>query len=304
MPSSTMDADGSSARTFPTDVGKSVWSAPSVPPAMFSGSPTTSRHERERVLDRLIGPRDLVARQLVVEVRAGAADVDVLEQVRQRPAVGAGDRVRRQPGGLDGLGGRDHVVERRGRLYPGRLVGRDVVPAERLAARLEQEAVEGAFELRDLRDGLAVVLDHHVAHEVERQQVAGRGELADEAGLGGSRQIGRVAALDRRRQQGGQVVAGRVVGDLDVRVLLAEAVEHGLEVLRLDVLPDAHDRDLARDVLGRGCRSGLCRSRICGSGLCRCGLRGCGLRGGGLGRCGLLVVAPARGCREREHGDE
>ena len=38
----TIAASGESLNTFPTEVGMSVSRAPSVPPAMFSESPTTS----------------------------------------------------------------------------------------------------------------------------------------------------------------------------------------------------------------------------------------------------------------------
>jgi hypothetical protein len=102
-PSITIAAFGGSEKTFATEVGKSVCSAPDVPPAMLSVSPTTFGHRRQRVLDRLVGPLDLVLRQLVVLLRPGRAEVDVLEQVGERPAVGAADRVRRDARRLDRL---------------------------------------------------------------------------------------------------------------------------------------------------------------------------------------------------------
>ena len=54
------------------------------------------------------------------------------------------------------------------------------------------------------------------------------------------------AALDRGREAGHDLVPGREIGDLDVRIQLTEAFENRLDRLLLRVTgPDAHQRDLA-----------------------------------------------------------
>ena len=55
-----------------------------------SGAGPELGHHFERLRDRLICPRDLVIGQLVVEVRARGAQVNVLEPIGQRPTnIGA-----------------------------------------------------------------------------------------------------------------------------------------------------------------------------------------------------------------------
>jgi hypothetical protein len=73
-------------------------------------------------------------------------------------------------------------------------------------------------------------------------------------------EVGRIAALDGRGEDGDELVAARRVVDRDARVLLGEAVDHGLERGLLLAAPDRHDRDRAGDVpAGLGCGSVLAR---------------------------------------------
>ena len=95
-------------------------------------------------------------------------------------------------------------------------------------------------------DRLAEVLVHRVLREVERLQRAPLDEVGHRARLRDRRDVGRVAALDRGREHGGDVVAARGVLDRHVRVLLGEAVDDGLEGLLLVAGPDADHRDRCR----------------------------------------------------------
>ena len=95
-PSMTIAASGSSVSTLEIEPGLSVWSAPCGTAGDVVRVAVDLGHLRERVLHGLVGPRDLVRRELVVLLDARGADVDVLEQVGEGPAVRAGERVRRQ----------------------------------------------------------------------------------------------------------------------------------------------------------------------------------------------------------------
>ena len=135
-------------------------------------------------------------------------------------------------------------------LDAGVLEGLDVVPDGRLVGRLEEQRVELLVERADLDDRVAEVLGDRLLREVDRLERASLDVALDEARLGHDRHVGRVAALDRRDENGRQRVAGRVVRDVDVRVLLGEPVDDRLERLLLRPRPGAHDRDLAGDVTG------------------------------------------------------
>jgi hypothetical protein len=88
--------------------------------------------------------------QLVVLVRAGRAEVDVLEEVGKGPPVGAADRVGRETGRLDGLRRLEELVPRLRCRDAGILEDRDVVPDGRLVGALEQEAVELAVDRAEI----------------------------------------------------------------------------------------------------------------------------------------------------------
>ncbi len=219
----TMAPFASSAKTLLTEVGKSDWSAPSVPPTMLSASPTIlAISVRASLTDWSVQGISWLE-QLVVHVAAGRAQVDVLEEVGEGPPLGSADRVGGQAGGLDRLGVREELIPVLRGLDAGVLEGLDVVPVGRLVGRLEEEGVELVVERPHLEDRLAEVLGDGFLREVDRLQRAALDVALDEARLGNDGDRRRVAALDRRRQHGRQRVARRVVADVDVRVLLVEA---------------------------------------------------------------------------------
>jgi hypothetical protein len=196
-----------------------------------------------------------VCGQLVVLVGAGRADVDVLEEVGERPAVGAADRIGRHARSLERLRILEEVVPGLGRLDACVLEDRDVVPDGRLVGPLEEEAVELAVNRPELDGRRGVVRRDRVLGEVDRLDLAALGVLLDRPGLGDRRQVGRIAALHGRREDGDDVVAGGVVLDVDVGALLLEAVENGLDRFLLGRHPDAHERDGSRAALGSSCRA-------------------------------------------------
>ncbi len=181
--------------------------------------------------------------QLVVFLGTRLAEVDVLEQVGERPTVGATDRVGREARCIDGLRGREQIVPGRRRLDTGIRERRDVVPNGRLVGGLEEEPVKRSVDRAELDRIVAKVRLHIVFHEVERLQRLLPDEVLHEPRLRQERHVGRIPALDRRRELRRQLVARRCVLDIHVRVLLGEPVEHCLERLLLGAGPDAHDRD-------------------------------------------------------------
>ncbi len=235
-------------------------------------------HLRQRILDRLIGPRDLVPRELVVHVSTGRPQIDVLEEVGERPALGSADRVGGKARGLDRLGVREELLPVFGGLDAGVLEGLDVVPVGRLVGSLEEHGVELVLERPHFDDRLGEVLGDGVLREVDRLQRPSLHVLLDEPRLGDNRHVRGAPTLHGRRENGRKRVAGRVVRDVDVGVLLGEAVDDRLERLLLRPRPRAHDRDLPRDR----------RSSTPGVG------------GARFPRALLVVVSAARGCEERE----
>ncbi len=218
-------------------------------------------------------------RQLVVLLRARFAEVDVLEQVGEGPAVGAADRVGRDAGRRDRVAGLEEVVPVRRGLDACVLENGDVVPDGRLVGALEKEAVELPVDRAEVEPRLGETLLDLVLREVDRLQRAALGEVGHEARLRQRCDVGRVASLDRRREHGRRLLR-RLVGNLDVRVLLGEAVEDGLEGLALGARPHRQDADVAGDVAGAS----------------RLG------RAAGAGR--LVVVAAAAGGEKREYAGE
>ena len=96
-------------------------------------------------------------------------------------------------------------------------------------------------------DRVAEVLGHRVRREVERLERPALDEVGHRARLRHRRDVGRVAALDRGREDGDDVVAARGVLDRHVRVVRGEAVDHGLEGLLLGAGPDPDHRNVAGD---------------------------------------------------------
>ena len=88
---------------------------------------------------------------------------------------------------------------------------RDVVPDGRLVGRLEEQRIELLVERADLDDGLAEVLGDRLLGEVDRLEHASFDVALDQARLGHDRDVGRIAALDRRGEHGRQRVARGVV---------------------------------------------------------------------------------------------
>ena len=203
----------------------------------------------------LVGPRDLVRRQLVVHLRAGGTEVDVLEEIRDRPADVHAHRVRRDPGGLDRVADLCEVVPRLRRLDPGLLEGRDVVPDRRFVGALEHHAVLRALDSARIGDVLAEGVHDLLPKIVDRLDRVLPREVGHQAGLPERGDCRRVATLDRCREQRREVVAARRVPDAHVRIGLLEAVDHGLERLLLLAGPDRHHRDGAGDVLAPCCVS-------------------------------------------------
>ena len=116
--------------------------------------------------------------------------------------------------------------------------------------RLDVDAVERAVDRPRRDDVLAQVLrPRSSTREVERLDVSALGEVRDRARLGDGREVRRVAALERGREARDELVTGRLIRDVDVRIGLAEAVEDVLDRLLLRPHPDAHERDRAADVL-------------------------------------------------------
>ena len=206
-------------------------------------------HERERVLHGLIRPRDLVRHELVVHLGSRRAEVDVLEDVRHRPADVDADRVRGDPRGLKRVAGFVQLVPGLGSAHARLLEGRDVVPHGRLVSPLEHDPVLRPVDRADVRDGFPEVVDDRLAQVVDRLKGPLLHEALHEPGLAHGGDVGRIAAFDSGRQQRCKVVAAGRVLDVDVRVELVEAVDHGLERLLLLAAPDRHHRDVAGDVL-------------------------------------------------------
>jgi hypothetical protein len=198
----------------------------------------------ERLDDALMGPRDLVACQLVVQVRPGRGQVDVLEHVGQRPPLSRTDREPGHAGLGHRAGGLEHLVPRRRRLDPRLLEGADVVPPRGLVGRLEVDAVEGPVNGPEVRpDRVVVLLEIGGRLLADGGQCVLGDEIADEAGLRDERHVGRVATLDLRPEErphvGGLLVARLGAG------LFGEGVQDGLEILLLSAGPDGRDADLA-----------------------------------------------------------
>ena len=234
-------------------------------------------HLREGVGHRRIGPGNLVLRQLVVLLRTGLAEVDVLEQVGEGPAVGAADRVGRDAGRRDRVAVLEEVVPVRRGLDACVRENGHVVPDGRLVGALEKEAVELPVDRAEVEPRLREALLDRVLREVDRLQCAALGEVRHEPRLRQGGDVGRVAALDRGREHRRRLRC-RLVGDLHVRVLGGEAVENGLEGLALGAGPHRQDADVAGDVAG--------------------------LSPGGGGSAGLVVVAATAGGEKREYADE
>jgi hypothetical protein len=73
------------------------------------------------------------------------------------------------------------------------------------------------------------------------------GELLHETGLRDVRHVRRMPAGDRGREHRRDVVADRLVVDLDVRIDLVEGLDHLAEGFRLGAGPDAVERHAAGD---------------------------------------------------------
>ena len=97
-----------------------------------------------------------------------------------------------------------------GRLDSGLLEGRDVVPDGRLVGALEQDPVLRPVDGADVRDGLAEVVDDRLPEVVEGLERALLGEARHQPRLPDRRDVGRVAAFDRGREQRREVVAAGV----------------------------------------------------------------------------------------------
>ena len=161
-----------------------------------------------------------------------------------------------RPDCVERLGRGEEVVPRLRRLDAGLLECGDVVPDGRLVGRLEEQAVGRAVDRADVEDRLAEVLRDLIRDEVDRLERPALREVGHDARLRETRHLGRIAALDRSREDGDDVVAAGGVGDRGVRVLLLERVDHGLEELLLVTGPHAGERDRAGDGLRRRFRGG------------------------------------------------
>ena len=147
------------------------------------------------------------------------------------------------PGRLDRVRRRHELGPRLRRVHARVLEGVGVVPDGGLVARLEDEPVDLLVERaqsdprrREVRREDAL----RVGHGLERALVD---ELLHETRLGDVGHVGRVTAGDRRRHHRRQVVADRLVVDLDVRVLLVEGGDHLPERRGLGARPDTVERD-------------------------------------------------------------
>src|SRR5690606_15768744 len=99
------------------------------------------REGGQRVLHGRVGPLDLVRGELVVLLRAGLGEVDVLEPVGQRPAVRPADRERGDAGVVHRLRGGEEFVPGLGLVGARVLEDLGVVPDQRLVGGLVVDAV-------------------------------------------------------------------------------------------------------------------------------------------------------------------
>ncbi len=159
-PSATMAALGWSppVKTCVTEAGKSVCSAPFAPPAIAVRLAPDLREGGQRVLHGRVRPLDLVLGQLVVLLRARLGEVDVLEPVGQRPALGAADGERGDAGVEDRLRGAEQLRPGLGLTRPRVLEDLVVVPDQGLVGGLVVDAVRLAADLADVLPALRVVL--------------------------------------------------------------------------------------------------------------------------------------------------
>ena len=246
-----------------------------------------------------------MVRQLVVHLRAGGAEVDVLEPVRQRPADVCADRDTRVAGVPDEPELLKEAVPVLRRFGSGLAPDVSVVPHGRLVGGLEPHAVQLAIDRTEVQPRLRIVgLDGRADLVVERDEVAVGGELLHERGLADHGDVGRRATLELAGDVGGAVVAEAGVGDRGAGVLL-ELCEDGLEVLLLRAGPGGHDVEVAAGEVdgGAGVVGGF-GALVGGGGFGRGGLGG-GLDGGGVCRLSGIGgggVAVATGAQQGDAG--
>ena len=188
-------------------------------------------------------------RELVVHLRARGPEIDVLEDVADRPADVYAHRVRRDPGRLERVAVLGEVGPGLRRLDSRLLEIGDVVPDGRFVGALEHHGVLLAVHLAGLGDVLSEGVHDLALQIVDRLDRTLLREVGHEPGLTKGCDVRRLAALHRGREQRREVVAPGRVLDVHVRVLLLEPVDHGLERRLLLAGPDRHHRERTADVL-------------------------------------------------------
>src|SRR5690606_8664757 len=239
------------------------------------------REGGQRVLHGRVGPLDLVRGELVVLLRAGLGEVDVLEPVGQRPAVRPADRERGDAGVVHRLRGGEEFVPGLGLVGARVLEDLGVVPDQRLVGGLVVDAVLLAVDRADVLPALRVVLGQlRLRLGAQRLGPLLLHRLLDGARLRQHRHVRRGAARDLRAEEVDDRVLGGDEGHLGAGALL-ELREDLLEV----------------GLFGAGPHGGHLEARAVQLGE---GDGGAGL----LGAAALLVVAvvpaSARGQRDRE----
>src|SRR5207302_9068231 len=162
-------------------------------------------HRVDGRLDGAVSPCELAAEELVVLVRTGLADVDVLEPVREGPRIARAEAERCLALGLEVSEELRVCVPIRGRLHTGRLELVRSEPHGALAVELDHDRVLRAIDLANLEDARRIVrleavhVDTEVSDLLERTLPR---ELTQEADARDDRDVRGVSARDARLERG------------------------------------------------------------------------------------------------------